>query len=182
MIHPGVGENLMTPNLWITVLIFLGTAVVTFSVAYMHRKQIRQVELYKRDPSSGLMPPPHPITRFLREYWWDTTLVILSFYHFVRWIIEESQHSYHAGVSAALAFWMLVNWMLSKIYRSFSRSMDLTGLALADTEMLTGVIKALVADLKEAGHLSKEAQEEIASALRAWKLKYESIVHKPKPQ
>jgi magnesium-transporting ATPase (P-type) len=173
------GEDLMTPNLWITVLIFVGTTVVTFSVAYMHRKQIRQVELYRRDTSSGLKPPPHPITRFLREHWWETILVIWSLYHFVRWFIEESQHSYHAGVSAALAFWMVMNLVLSGMYRLFSRSLDITGLALADTEMLIGVISSLVADLKEAGHLSKGAQEKIDSELRAWKLTYERIVHKP---
>lgn len=169
----------MTPNLWITVLIFVGTTVVTFSVAYMHRKQIRQVELYKRDATSGLVPPPHPITRFLREHWWETILVIWSLYHFARWFIEESQHSYHAGVSAALGIWMVVNLMLSGMYRLFSRSLDLTGLVLADTEALTGIISSLVADLSEAGHLSKEAQEKIASELRAWKLKYKNILHKP---
>jgi hypothetical protein len=127
-----------------------------------------------------LIPPPHPIIRFLREYWWETILVIWSLYHLVRWFIEESQHSYHAGVSAALAFWMVVNLMLSGMYRLFSRSLEMTGLVLADTEMLIGVISSLVADLRDAGHLSKEAQEKIASELRAWNLKYESIVHKPK--
>lgn len=102
MIRSITGEDSTTPNLWVAVLIFVGTSFVTLSVAYMHRKQMRQIELYRKG-AEGLQPPQHPITRFLREYWWEIILVIWALYETVRWFIEESQHSYHADVSAALA-------------------------------------------------------------------------------
>jgi hypothetical protein len=35
---------------------------------------MRQVELYRQNPAVGLLPPPHPLTLFLREY----KLVILD--------------------------------------------------------------------------------------------------------
>jgi hypothetical protein len=37
-------------------------------VAYWHRKQMRQIELFKRDPSAGLRPPASPPWRFLKSY------------------------------------------------------------------------------------------------------------------
>ena len=33
-------------------------AVVALVVAYQHRRQMRHLELYRRDPSAGLRPPP----------------------------------------------------------------------------------------------------------------------------
>jgi hypothetical protein len=43
-------------------------AVVALAVAYMHRKQIRQAELYRQNPAAGLKPPLHPITRFVLDF------------------------------------------------------------------------------------------------------------------
>jgi hypothetical protein len=46
----------------------LVAAAVALAVAHMHRKQLRQIELHRTDPSVPLIPPPHPATRFLRTY------------------------------------------------------------------------------------------------------------------
>lgn len=53
---------------WITVAAIVVGAIVSLIVAYLHRKQMRQVEAFRRDPSVGLVPP-NPILNFLRIYW-----------------------------------------------------------------------------------------------------------------
>ena len=40
-----------------------------FLVAYWHRKQIRQIEAYRQDPSVGLTPPPSPLWKFVTSRW-----------------------------------------------------------------------------------------------------------------
>jgi hypothetical protein len=35
---------------------------------YLQRKQMRQNELFRRDPSVGLIPPPHPLRTHLWKY------------------------------------------------------------------------------------------------------------------
>lgn len=41
------------------------TATVALLVAYWHRKQARQIELFRLDPSVGLEPPPSAVWQFL---------------------------------------------------------------------------------------------------------------------
>lgn len=55
---------------WIALLGIVVGTVVTLSVAYMQRKQMRQAELHRVDPSVSLVPPPHPITHFIKGYWY----------------------------------------------------------------------------------------------------------------
>jgi hypothetical protein len=61
----------MTTSLWVSLVVgavaFAGTQIS----GYMQRKQMRQNELYRRDPSVGLMPPPHPVTLFLKKNFWQ---------------------------------------------------------------------------------------------------------------
>jgi hypothetical protein len=42
-------------------------AVVSLLIAAMQRKQMRQIELHRRDASFPLVPPPHPFTQFLTQ-------------------------------------------------------------------------------------------------------------------
>jgi hypothetical protein len=57
--------------LYIPVLISIATLVVgtivTLSVAALQRKQQRQIELHRSDPTVPLVPPAHPITQFLKK-------------------------------------------------------------------------------------------------------------------
>jgi len=156
----------MTPNLWITVLIFVGTAAVSLSVAYMHRKQMRQIELFRKDAAAGLLPPPNPVTRFLRQYWWEMVLAVWALYDGVRWYIEESQHSYHTGVSAALTVWLLVNLGFSSLNRLISKYAKVIVMLMVETEMLLGMVSGLATDLKNAGQLSKETEQKISSEFK----------------
>lgn len=49
------------------------SAMVAIVVAYLHRRQMRQIELYKADPSVGLVPPSSRLTKFVASRW-DTVL------------------------------------------------------------------------------------------------------------
>lgn len=65
----------MTMTHWLMLIALLVSATVAIAVAYQQRKQMRQIELYKTDPSVGLIPPPSAITRFIKSHW-DTVLGI----------------------------------------------------------------------------------------------------------
>jgi ABC-type arginine transport system permease subunit len=62
---------------WLTIgisaaSIIVGT-VTALSIAAMQRKQMRQIELHRQDPSVSLVPPPHAVTLFLKR--WGVPLV-----------------------------------------------------------------------------------------------------------
>jgi hypothetical protein len=53
-----------------TILSVIGitvAAAVSLIVAYLHRKQMRQIEIFRKDPSAGLKPSPHPLLLFLKR-------------------------------------------------------------------------------------------------------------------
>lgn len=52
----------------ISIASIVVAAGVALYIAAMSRKQMRQVELHRMDPSVSLIPPPHPATRFLKRY------------------------------------------------------------------------------------------------------------------
>jgi hypothetical protein len=43
-------------------------SATAFLVAYWHRKQMRQIEIFKRDPNAGLLPPPSRLWKFVKSY------------------------------------------------------------------------------------------------------------------
>ena len=59
----------MTTGQILAVAAILVPAFAAFLVAYWHRKQLRQIEAYRRDPSVGLTPPPSPLWRFVTSRW-----------------------------------------------------------------------------------------------------------------
>jgi hypothetical protein len=59
----------MTVTNWITVGGILVAAIIALIVADQNRKQMRQLEAHRIDPSVGLTPPPHPVFVFLRKHW-----------------------------------------------------------------------------------------------------------------
>lgn len=60
----------MTLTSWITLVGIVIGAIVTLSVSRMHRKQMRQIELHRRDSTVPLAPPPHIVTAFLKRNWY----------------------------------------------------------------------------------------------------------------
>lgn len=65
----------MTPTHWIVLAALVVSGAIALVVAYQQRKQMRQIELYKLDPSVGLLPPPSALSRFVKSKW-DTVLGI----------------------------------------------------------------------------------------------------------
>ena len=64
------GVPMMKIDGWmITAAGVVVAAVVALVVNYQNRKQARQIELYRRDPSVGLIPPPHAFMAFLKKYY-----------------------------------------------------------------------------------------------------------------
>ena len=47
----------------------LVAAAVALTVGHLQRKQMRQIELYRRDPTVGLIPPSNFLTRFVGSRW-----------------------------------------------------------------------------------------------------------------
>jgi hypothetical protein len=60
----------MSVAAWITAFGIVVGAIVTLSVAYLHRKQMRQIELHRADPIVPVTPPPHAVTVFLKQRWY----------------------------------------------------------------------------------------------------------------
>jgi hypothetical protein len=54
----------MTTGNVITLVVFFGTVVVSLAIAHLHRKQMRQIELHRADPSAPLKPPPGVVAHF----------------------------------------------------------------------------------------------------------------------
>jgi hypothetical protein len=57
----------MSTAVWVSIslLTLAVTSAVALVIAAMHRRQMRQIELHRANPSVPLVPPPHPFTKFL---------------------------------------------------------------------------------------------------------------------
>jgi hypothetical protein len=172
----------MTPNLWVIVII-VATTIVSFSIAYIQRKQMQRVEVQSID--TLLRPSPRSRFRFFRQNWWEMILVVAAGYASVRWFIEDSQRSYHAGVSAAVSVWLLTILMFTIVFtlvfdgvrqttelqaEQFRSMTDLKEKQLLETAVMSGVIRLLITELEKAGQLTSQASHKIASELDKWGL------------
>jgi hypothetical protein len=56
---------------WIALLAIVVSSGIAILIGYLHRKQMRQNEAFRQDPSVGLVPPPHPVVAFYKRhlYW-----------------------------------------------------------------------------------------------------------------
>jgi hypothetical protein len=73
----------MTAQLWVSILIFTGTAVVSLIIASLHRRQMRQIELHRGDPSVPITPPPHAVTQFLKRHGFPLLGIGISAFYLV---------------------------------------------------------------------------------------------------
>lgn len=71
----------MTPALWITVAGIAIAAVITIWVNASNRAQQRQIELWKKDPSVPIKPPPHPIFGLAKVYSFPLISIGISIYY-----------------------------------------------------------------------------------------------------
>ncbi len=58
----------MSTTEFIAITAVVGTCGTNILVAYWHRKQIRQIEEFRRDPSLGLRPPPSRFWAFVKRH------------------------------------------------------------------------------------------------------------------
>ena len=58
----------MSVNQWIEVAGIVVASLTTILVAYLHRKQLRQVEEFRRHPDVGLKPPPGRAWTLAKRY------------------------------------------------------------------------------------------------------------------
>jgi hypothetical protein len=58
----------MTLNQLIATVAVVIPCATAFLVGYWHRKQLRQIELARRDPSVSVLPPPSPPVAFFKRY------------------------------------------------------------------------------------------------------------------
>ena len=86
----------LSTNEIISLVGIIVTAVVALAVAYMHRKQMRQLELYRQNPEAGVVPPLNPVTSFLKEF--GPSIVILSLSIFV--LVYQAASRSHAQMSS----------------------------------------------------------------------------------
>ena len=70
----------MTPALWVAVGGVVVSAIVALIVAGLQRRQMRQIELHREDPSISLTPPPHPAIAWLFEYGPSIGVILYDFY------------------------------------------------------------------------------------------------------
>ena len=68
----------LSTNEIVSLVGIIVTAAVALAVAYMHRKQMRQLELYRQNPEAGVVPPLHPVTNFLKNF--GLSIVILCIF------------------------------------------------------------------------------------------------------
>ena len=136
------------------ILMTLGitaSGVVAFIVAYLHRKQMRQIELYKADPSVGLVPPPSKLTKFVASHW-DT---VLGFAGPIYILVVEffSNGPVTRGtvfaISAALAF-MFTNFVMMLVFKMQQRNterirevLELHEKQLANSDRILGALEKL---------------------------------------
>ena len=58
----------MSPNQWIALTSIVVTSGTAFLIGYWHRKQMRQIEEFRRDPSAGLRLPPSRLWVLVKSY------------------------------------------------------------------------------------------------------------------
>jgi hypothetical protein len=103
------------------------SALVALVVASQQRKQMRQVELYKQDPSVGLVPPRSAVTRFIQSKW-DVVLgfggpILNLFFVFIMDTPLTRLSVLVISLSVAL---LLVNIVMTLVFRMVDRMSRLT--------------------------------------------------------
>jgi hypothetical protein len=63
----------MTPTNVVAIVAVGVSCATALLVGYWHRKQLRQIELFRKDPSVGILPPPSEAAAFLGRHF---TLIV----------------------------------------------------------------------------------------------------------
>jgi hypothetical protein len=128
----------MTVTHIITVATVAVSAAVALIVAHLQRKQMRQIELYKQDPTVSLTPPPSALTRFVKSNW---DIVLGSGGPVLSLTLELTSNAPLTRLSvfmiSLLIGLVIANFLNAMIFRILDR------MARVDADLL-GVVKDLV--------------------------------------
>lgn len=92
----------MTPSIAVGVVGIVVSAVVALVIAAMHRKQMRQVELHRADPSVPVKPPLGPIAQFFKTSAIFLFLILSSAFMLHQDLNESSPISRHDVLDIAI--------------------------------------------------------------------------------
>jgi hypothetical protein len=105
----------MTPALWITTAGIILAAVVTLWVNASNRAQQRQIELWKKDPSVPIKPPPHPVLIAAKSYGPALISICISVYYLYKDVTNPAQLTRRDVLTMAFevgAIVFMLNFML----------------------------------------------------------------------
>jgi hypothetical protein len=149
--------------------------VTTFLlIAYQHRKQMRQIELFRLDQKVGLVRPPHPLRVFFQRYWWDLLAFGWGFYLFARGLIESSLRAKTDPaeriaeglvVITWVGFFFVWNMLGDRSLRLAEHLVAMQGRMVAIQEKETALILQIIQILGHSEELSKTTRDNLAALL-----------------
>jgi hypothetical protein len=117
------------------------SAVVALVIANLHRKQMRQIEVFRRDPTQGLHPPPSRFRALLSSYGWFFFGFILGVLLLIGDLVDTGpitrltilQIVFHASLIGLFLMLGLVIWVIDRTTAKISKwSLDITDVTRAD--------------------------------------------------
>jgi len=93
----------MTATIIIVLLPSAIASAIALLIGYLHRKQMRQIELFRIDPKAGLLPRPSPPVAFIKRNWFHILYggPVLS----LVWL-----YSWHAPASFSTTIYIALNF------------------------------------------------------------------------
>lgn len=120
----------MTGNQVVAIAAIVVPAATAFLIGYWHRKQIRQIEAFRQNPSVGLIPPPSPVYAFVLAY---RTLLVGVGLPGLMLALELARDSpvtrssvFTIAFAVASMLFALVLHLIQRIVRILEKAVDLT--------------------------------------------------------
>lgn len=116
---------IMTPALWITAAGIAIAALITLWVNASNRAQQRQIELWKKDPSIPIKPPPHRLFSVAKAYGLPIISVCLSIYYLYEDVVNPAPVTRRDVFTMVLeggAIVFMLNFMIIMfVFRTFGK-------------------------------------------------------------
>ena len=144
----------MTSGNYLALCGILVSAAVALLVSHLHRKQMRQVELFKIDPSVGLIPPPSSFTVFLREKGPDVLIVSLPLVLIINEMMKEGQVTRGSVLTVSLSVALIFAYATVRFVFALVRD-------------VVQMIKKVVGLMEQHIEATKDIQKSRISALEA---------------
>jgi len=150
----------MTLGNYLALFAILASSSVALLVSYLHRKQMRQVELFKVDPSVGLIPPPSALTILLKEKLPDAIIVGLPLILIVDEMMKDGEITRGSVLTISLSVALILAYATVRFVFTLVRE-------------LVGMIKRVIGVMEQHIEATKEIQKSRIAELEA-KLKTEA--------